>query len=143
MGHDNGICDPPNMRLSIMQMHSITDKRPFRKNASIYTTTASAIVTPLGYKMYKDRRKYQRSSKKDVSYSTTNTTSISHQLGEADASICTLTWFKGDFTNTKSQLEKRMILLIQKNPWLQHLIFTKSFFGETCQLLLEPQTGNF
>jgi len=48
--------------------------------------------------------------------------------------ISSLTWFKGDFTAAKSYIEKRLILIVNKNPWLQGRISITNFFKGTCKL---------
>ena len=48
--------------------------------------------------------------------------------------ISTLTWFKGDFSAVKPKLEKRLMLIVEKNPWLQGRIAFANCFKGTYKL---------
>lgn len=82
------------------------------------------------------KKKHQRQQKNED-----NKVTISHQLTDEDAMfhkfavvlkgppITTLTWFKGDFQDAKSKLQKRMKQMVAKNPWLQGRISASSYLS--------------
>jgi len=57
--------------------------------------------------------------------------------------ISTLTWFKGDYNFAKLVLERRMRLMIKKNPWVLGRISITSFLRGTCQLFYTPIEDQF
>jgi hypothetical protein len=48
--------------------------------------------------------------------------------------IDSLTWFEGDFSAMKPKLEKRLMLIVEKNPWLQGRIRITNYLKRTCSL---------
>ena len=48
--------------------------------------------------------------------------------------IASLTWFEGDFSAMKPKLEKRLMLIVAKNPWLQGRIRITNYLKRTCSL---------
>lgn len=121
-------------------MFSETYTSRFKTNYEIVSIgTALIVIATLsfGTSMMRKRKQQELEKKKD-----NNRVIVSIELSQQESTfymvdmpaMTTITWFKGDFRLAQPQLEKRMRLMVEKNPWLQGRISMKSFLKGKYQL---------
>ena len=101
-------------------------------SGSIFGTVTVAVVGGFLFLWQKKKKKNIAVRSKTASIDLLGFESKLYNLDTPPVS--TLTWFKGDFSAVKPKLEKRLMLVVEKNPWLKGRITIANCFKRTYTL---------
>mmetsp|Transcript_8627 Transcript_8627/g.9487 ORF Transcript_8627/g.9487 Transcript_8627/m.9487 type:complete len:462 (+) Transcript_8627:162-1547(+) len=124
----------------MLNLNNTHNKITSNQSASIVCTLAVAAAGGL-FLWQKKKKKKIAVGNKTVSIDLLDFESKLYNLDTSP--VASLTWFKGDFSVVKPKLEKRLMLIVEKNPWLQgRIVFSNCFKGTYKLSYCERSTGS-